>query len=72
MRLEVVNASCSFSTNPSEPGGVGTPAFFARLRLTALSSNAVIAREFGPMNRMLQLSQTSAKWAFSDRNPYPG
>jgi hypothetical protein len=33
---------------------------------------AFIARELGPMNRMLQLSQTSAKCAFSERNPYPG
>ncbi len=26
----------------------------------------------GPMNSILQLRQTSAKWCFSDRNPYPG
>ena len=26
----------------------------------------------GPMKRMLQLAQTSAKWAFSARKPYPG
>ena len=24
------------------------------------------------MNAMLQLRQTSAKWALSERNPYPG
>ena len=28
-----------------------------------------VAGAIGPMNRMLQLSQTSAKWAFSERNP---
>ncbi len=61
MRLATARASCSFSTAPSEPGGVGTPAFLARARLMALSSRAFMARELGPMNRMLQLSQTSAK-----------
>ena len=30
-------ASCSVSTKPSEPGGVGTPAFLASVRLMALS-----------------------------------
>jgi hypothetical protein len=69
MRLATASASCSFSTTPSEPGGVSTPAFLASARLTALSSNACIARGCGPMKRMLQLSQTSAKWAFSDRKP---
>ena len=53
-------------------GGPLTPARLASARLTALSSKAFIARELGPMKRMLQLSQTSAKWAFSERNPYPG
>ena len=57
------------STTPSEPGGVGTSAFLARARLTALSSSAFMARELGPMKRMLQLSHTSAKWAFSARKP---
>ena len=52
-----------------DPGGVGTPAFFARARLMALSSSAFMARGLGPMNRILQLSQTSAKWAFSERKP---
>src|SRR2546422_3869917 len=54
MRLATAKASCSLSTTPSEPGGVGTPAFLARARLTALSSSAFIARELGPMKRMLQ------------------
>ncbi len=51
---------------------MGTPAFLASARLTALSSSAFMARELGPMNRMLQLSQTSAKWAFSDKKPVAG
>ena len=52
-----------------EPGGTGTPALRANSRLRALSSSAFIAADFGPMKRMLQFSQTSAKWAFSERNP---
>ncbi len=44
-------------------------AFLAKARLTALSSSAFMARELGPMNRMLQFSQTSAKCAFSERKP---
>ena len=44
----------------------------ANARLMALSWSAFIAREFGPMKRMLQLSHTSAKCAFSAKNPYPG
>ncbi len=69
MRLATARASCSVSTTPSEPGGVGTSAFLASARLTALSPRALMARELGPMNRMLQLSQTSAKCPFSARNP---
>ena len=47
--------------NIVEPGGTGTPAFLAKARLVALFSKAFIAREFGPMKRMLHFSQTSAK-----------
>lgn len=43
--------------------------FFAKFRLMALSSNAFIARELGPIKRMLQFSQTSAKCPFSERKP---
>jgi hypothetical protein len=39
---------------------------FARHRLVAHGADR---GGFGPMNLMLQLSQTSAKWAFSARNP---
>ena len=41
----------------------------ARLRAATLSPVACMASAGGPMNLMLQLSQISAKWAFSERNP---
>ena len=31
-----------------------------------------MALDGGPMKAMSQDSQTSAKWGFSERNPYPG
>jgi hypothetical protein len=54
---------------PLLPGVTGTPALRAVSRATALSPMARIEAGFGPMNLILQLSHTSAKWAFSARNP---
>src|ERR1035437_9343334 len=65
MRLATDWASCSVSTTPSEPGGVGTSAFLARARLTALSSSAFRARAFGPMSPGLghELTHLERHWA---------
>jgi hypothetical protein len=62
-------ASVSFSITPSLPGVTGTPALRAAARAAFLSPIARIAAEGGPINLILQLSQTSAKCAFSARNP---
>ncbi len=54
---------------PSLPGTTGTPAAIIARRAAALSPIARMAAGGGPMKRMLQASQTSAKWAFSARKP---
>ena len=59
-------------TSPSLPGTVGTFASRAMPRAVTLSPSFRIAPSGGPTNAMLQLRQTSAKWALSDKNPYPG
>jgi hypothetical protein len=65
-------ASSSVEMSPSLPGVIGTPAFFMVSRAMALSPMARICSGPGPMKVMLQLLQTSAKWAFSERKPKPG
>jgi hypothetical protein len=69
MRRATFIASSSVSTMPSLPGVIETPAFRAQARAEFLSPIACIALAGGPMNLILQLSQTSAKCAFSARNP---
>ena len=49
--------------------GMGTPALRAFSRASDLSPIRRIDSGEGPMKRILQDWQTSAKWAFSDRNP---
>ena len=66
------SASSSFSTGPSVPGSSGRPAFFIARRARALSPIRRITFGSGPMNRMWHASHTSARYADSDRNPYPG
>ena len=54
---------------PSLPGTTGTSAFFANARAAFLSPSLAIASGVGPMKSILQLRQTSLKWAFSARKP---
>ena len=63
------SASSSVSTTPSLPGVMGTPALRAASRAAFLSPIVRMAAGGGPMNRMLQDAQTSAKCAFSARKP---
>ena len=65
-------ASSAEESTPSLPGVTGTPAAATVFRAIALSPIARIISELGPMNRMWHDSHTSAKCAFSERNPYPG
>jgi hypothetical protein len=48
---------------------IGTPAAIMVRRASALSPIFRIISELGPMKRILQVSQISAKCAFSDRKP---
>jgi hypothetical protein len=64
-----LTALSSSSTSPSLPGTVGTFALRASFLHATLSPIAAIALTGGPMNSILQLRQTSAKCAFSARNP---
>ena len=57
------------SIRPSLPGTAGTLASRASLRAAFLSPSRAMASGVGPMKSMLQLRQTSLKWAFSERKP---
>src|SRR5581483_4933951 len=59
-------ASPSPASTPSEPGRIGTPAFFMAPRAFSFSPIRRVTSGGGPMNLMLQVSQTSAKLAFSE------
>jgi len=69
MRSASARASAGPFSTPAEPGSSGIPASFAASRARTLlpMSRSISAR--GPMKRILQFSQTSAKSAFSERNP---
>ena len=54
---------------PVAPGRIGTPAFFIARRARALSPIRRMTCGSGPMKRMWQASQTSARYALSERNP---
>ena len=54
---------------PVLPGSTGTPAFFMARRARALSPISRITFGSGPMNLMWHASQTSARYALSDRKP---
>ena len=62
-------AVLSSATIPSLPGVTGTPALRAHVRAMSLSPIFWITSAGGPINLILQLSTTSAKCAFSARNP---
>jgi len=65
--------ACSSScTTPPLPGRVGTPASIAVRKASALSPIRRITSGPGPMNVSPHSRDTSAKWADSARNPYPG
>ena len=67
--LHVRFADEAVCVGPAEPGSSGSPASFAASRARTLLpiSRSISGR--GPMKRILQFSQTSAKSAFSERKP---
>src|SRR5713101_3783456 len=66
-------ASCSSpSTTPSLPGIVGRPAVFTSRRARSFSPIISMISGRGPIKVISDASQTLAKLAFSERNPYPG
>jgi hypothetical protein len=67
--LASLSAFSSLSIGPSLPGRIGTPAFFITRRARALSPIRRITCGSGPMNLMWHASQTSARYALSERNP---
>ena len=67
--LAIFVAFSSLSTGPSLPGSTGTPAFFMARRARALSPSNRITFGDGPMNLMWHASQTSARYALSERKP---
>ena len=70
--LAKARASSTSAIVPSLPGTTGRPASRMVRRATALSPIARIMSAAGPMNVKPHEAHTSAKWALSDRNPYPG
>jgi hypothetical protein len=54
---------------PSEPGRMGTLAFFMVWRAVDFSPIRRVTSGWGPMNLMLEARQTSAKLAFSLSRP---
>ena len=65
-------AVASSRTAPSEPGTTGTLAAIAISRARDLLPSWAMVSASGPMNSILHERQTSAKWEFSLRKPYPG
>ena len=69
MRLAVSIAASEFSSTPSDPGRIGTPASLMIPRAQSFTPIARITAGVGPMNLMPEISHTSAKPAFSLKNP---
>ena len=67
--LAAAFASARLRTTPSLPGISGTPASRISLRASALFPILLITSAGGPMKVMPTLVQTSARYAFSERNP---
>ncbi len=63
------SAAFSLSITPSEPGRIGTLAFFIVCRAVDFSPIMRVTSGGGPMNLMLLARQTSAKLAFSLSSP---
>ena len=68
----IFNPSSTLVSNPSEPGMVGTPAFFIVSFALLLSPIPSICSGVAPMNFILFLAQIALNFEFSDKNPYPG
>ncbi len=66
------SASPSLWTTPSDPGKIGTFARFIAWRAFSFSPISRVTSGGGPMNLMFDARHTSAKFAFSLSNPYPG
>ena len=54
---------------PSDPGRMGTFAFFIAWRAFSFSPISRVTSGGGPMNLMFEARQTSAKFAFSLSSP---
>ena len=65
----IARASSSSVMTPFEPGTQGMPASSASARAAALSPTRSMVSAEGPMNSTWDARQTSAKCAFSERNP---
>jgi len=61
--------SFTLVNNPSEPGTIGTPAFFMVSLAEALSPIELICAAVAPMNLMPYSAQMAENLAFSDKNP---
>ena len=64
--------ACFASTGSGVPGTIGMPLASAARRAAALSPIISIACGGGPTNVSPASPTASAKWARSDRKPYPG
>ncbi len=62
-------ACASLSMIPSDPGRIGTPAFFIVCRAVDFSPIIRVTSGGGPMNLMFDARHTSAKFAFSLSRP---
>ena len=69
MVVATAAASSYVFAGPSLPGRMGTPAFFAVSRATALSPMSRMASGVGPMNVRPHSRAISANAAFSARKP---
>ena len=65
-------AASASGTSPTYPGTVDTPAAMASLLELIFSPSAAMAEDGGPTNVTPAAVRASTKYAFSDRNPYPG
>ena len=64
--------SSKLPISPSDPGMVGTPAFFIVSFAAALSPIPSIISGEAPINLILFSVQILEKFEFSAKNPYPG
>ncbi len=72
MRSASAVAVSASASKPSLPGTMGIPAAAISRRACSFSPISRNISGDGPMKVILEASQTSAKFAFSERKPYPG